>query len=153
MPTPRRLAVMGAGIGTAAIAVLTLLVIVGMVEPVEALLLGALGAVLGGLAFLLLTLRRLDGKVQRMDARVKRDEQKLAEIAGSLAAVAAKLDAIAPTLAEAAVQHDEDLRAVLASLGEDRVNAMFVRREIEAELQEIKRRTEAMASQMDRVTH
>jgi hypothetical protein len=51
------------------------------------------------------------------------------------------------------VQHDEDLRAVLASLGEDRVNAMFVRREIEAELQEIRRRTEAMASPMDRVDH
>ncbi|GAA0430294.1 hypothetical protein Acor_45950 [Acrocarpospora corrugata] len=153
MPTPRRLAIMGAGVGTVAIAVLALLVIVGVVEPVEALTLAGLAAVLAGLAFLVLNLRRLDGKVLRIDARVKREERQLTEIAAGLAALTAKLDSISPALAEAAVQHDEDLRAVLASLGEDRVNAMFVRREIEAELQEIRRRTEAMASLMDRVTH
>ncbi|WP_214106481.1 hypothetical protein [Acrocarpospora catenulata] len=153
MPTPRRVAVLGAGGGVAGTAVLGLLTVVGVIEALDAATLALLGACLAGVAFLVLGLRRLDGKVQRMDNRVKREAAGLAGVSATLAAVNQKLDSIAPTLAEAAVQHDEDLRAVLASLGEDRVNAMFLRREIEAELQEIRRRTEALTASMERMNH
>lgn len=146
MPTPRKLAMTGAGITAIGVAVLVVFTVLGSIRVADALILAGLGAVLGMLAFLVLMVRRLDGKALRIDGRAKKQEAKLQEMSRSLTTMAQRLETITQTVTKGAAQRDEDLQAVLASLGEDRVNAMFLRRELDSELRELRRRLDAKAA-------
>ncbi|GAB1820665.1 hypothetical protein [Herbidospora sp. RD11066] len=141
MPTLRRLAMLGAAAGTVVLAALAALVLMGVLPVVDALLLVLLGGCLAGLGLLVFSVRRLDGKTQRIDTRVKKLETNLARVTATLGTVSEELAGASKLLAEGAARRDDDLRAVLAALGEDRVNAMFLRNEVEAEIKEIRRIT------------
>ncbi|WP_061296827.1 hypothetical protein [Herbidospora cretacea] len=143
MPTLRRLAMLGAAAGTVVLAALATLVLMGALPVVDALLLVLLGGCLAGLGLLVFSVRRLDGKTQRIDTRVKKLETNLARVTTTLGTVSEELAGASRLLAEGAARRDDDLRAVLAALGEDRVNAMFLRNEVEAEIKEIRRITGA----------
>lgn len=106
MPSPRALAAIAAGAAAlAAVAALTDLLSYG-----EA-------AILLGVAYLVMIARRVDGKAHRIELRVKRHEAALQKVEKQVTALAAKID-------DSSAQRQEDLAAILASLGEDRVNAM-----------------------------
>ncbi|MFC4057411.1 hypothetical protein ACFOWE_03850 [Planomonospora corallina] len=127
MPTPRQLVLPAAAGGCLA---LVALVVSGAVPASDAVLLGAVVLLLGTQALVLLAVRRTDGKAQRVDARTKRCETGLAELTAAAERIGARLDEVAALLSERGLAHDEDLRAILASLGEDRLNAMALRQEV-----------------------
>jgi Skp family chaperone for outer membrane proteins len=106
MPSPRALAAIAAvAAALAAVAAFTDLLSYG-----EA-------AIFLAVAYLVMLARRVDGKAHRIELRVKRHETTLQKLEQQLAALDKKLD-------DSAAQRNEDLAAILASLGEDRVNAM-----------------------------
>ncbi|GAA0943066.1 hypothetical protein [Nonomuraea longicatena] len=128
MLSPRRAAVLAAIV---AIAALAALVLTGVLALAGAAVTGAFAVALAALAFLVLIVRRLDGKTHRIDLRVKKNESGHAATAAALKRVEARLDTLAAAIEKTATRRDEDLGAILASLGEDRVNAMTHAREVE----------------------
>ncbi|WP_219464899.1 hypothetical protein [Nonomuraea rhizosphaerae] len=138
MLSPRRLAATAAILGVLAAAALVVLVLTGLLTWGAAVASGAFAIALAALAVLVLSVRRVDGKAQRIDQRTKKHE---AELAGNIAAlkrIEARLDRLAEAVEQSATRREEDLGAILASLGEDRVNAMTRAREVEELREEVR---------------
>jgi len=112
-------------------ALLVISVLTGLLSPGEAAVAGAFAACLAALALLVLMVRRLDGKAQRIDLRVKKYESELARTTTTLKRIDTRLDTLTRAVEESAARRGEDLAAILASLGEDRVNAMTRAHEVE----------------------
>ncbi|GAA2385706.1 hypothetical protein [Nonomuraea africana] len=123
MLSPRHLAAI-AILGGLVLAALGVLSLTGAVSPAAALAAAAFLLALSALAFLVLTVRRLDGKAHRIDLRVKKIENGLAQTGTGLKRIESRIDRLSAAVEEAATRRSEDLSAILASLGEDRVNAM-----------------------------
>ncbi|MEU4546596.1 hypothetical protein [Nonomuraea dietziae] len=123
MLSPRHLAAI-AILGGLVLAVLGVLSLTGAVSPAAALAAAAFLLALSALAFLVLTVRRLDGKAHRIDLRVKKIENGLTQTATGLKRIESRIDRLSAAVEESATRRGEDLSAILASLGEDRVNAM-----------------------------
>ncbi|MBT2230104.1 hypothetical protein [Nonomuraea sp. NEAU-A123] len=138
MLSPRRLAATAAILGVLAVAVLVVLVLAGLLTFGAAAATGAFAITLAGLAVLVLTVRRIDGKAQRIDLRAKKHEAELAKTATALKRIEARLDRLAEAVEQSATRREDDLGAILASLGEDRVNAMTRAREVEELREEVR---------------
>ncbi|MCK2221730.1 hypothetical protein MF672_049180 [Actinomadura sp. ATCC 31491] len=131
MSSPRRLAAIGALLAVVAAAALVTLVLAGRTTAGVAAATAAFLVLLAALAFLAVTVRRLDGKAHRIDLRVKKYEAELARTTTALRAIDTRLGLLVQAVEESAARRAEDIGAILASLGEDRVNAMARAREVE----------------------
>ncbi|WP_160150256.1 hypothetical protein [Nonomuraea solani] len=110
---------------------LTLLVLAGLITPGAAAATVAFLVSFAALALLVLSVRRLDGKAHRIDLRAKKHEAELAKTTAALKNVETRLDVLVKAIEASAARRADDLGAILASLGEDRVNAMARAREVE----------------------
>ncbi|MFG1702870.1 hypothetical protein ACFLIM_06735 [Nonomuraea sp. M3C6] len=131
MLSPRRLAATAALLAAVAAAVLALLVLADLITFGAAAATAAFLISLAALAFLVLTVRRLDGKAHRIDLRIKKHEAELARTTTALKHIETRLDLLVQAVEDSAGRRADDLGAILASLGEDRVNAMARAREVE----------------------
>ncbi|MEV4107269.1 hypothetical protein [Nonomuraea sp. NPDC049695] len=131
MLSPRRLAATAAILAALAVGVLALLVIADLITLGAAAATVAFLVALAALAFLTLTVRRLDGKAHRIDLRIKKYEAELARTTTALKKIETRLDLLVQAVEDSAARRADDLGAILASLGEDRVNAMARAREVE----------------------
>ncbi|MFG6199221.1 hypothetical protein [Nonomuraea sp. JJY05] len=131
MLSPRRLAATAALLAALTAGVLALLVLAGLITVGAAAVTVAFLVTLAGLAFLVLTVRRLDGKAHRIDLRIKKHEAELARTTTALKNIETRLDLLVQAVEDSAARRADDLGAILASLGEDRVNAMARAREVE----------------------
>jgi hypothetical protein len=131
MLSPRRLAATAALLAALTAGVLALLVLAGLITVGAAAVTVAFLVTLAGLAFLVLTVRRLDGKAHRIDLRIKKHEAELARTTTALKNIETRLDLLVQAVEDSAGRRADDLGAILASLGEDRVNAMARAREVE----------------------
>lgn len=138
MLSPRRTAATAAFLGALIVIALVVLVLGGLLPPGAAAATAAFAVALAALALLLLTVRRVDGKAQRIDQRVKKHEAQLAKTATALQRIDAKLGGLAAAIERADVRRDDDLAAILASLGEDRVNAAVRARELDELREEVR---------------
>lgn len=135
MFSPNRLAAAAALLSAFALLVF---LVSGVITLAAAAIAGAFLFSLAALGFLVLTVRRLDGKTHRIDLRVKKNEVAHAATAAALKRIETRLDQLAKAVEETATSRTEDLGAVLASLGEDRVNAMTHAREVERLREEVR---------------
>ncbi|WP_157249891.1 hypothetical protein [Nonomuraea typhae] len=135
MLSTRRAAATAAAVGVLALVVLLL---TGVFTLAAAAVAAALLVSLAALAFLVLTMRRLDGKAQRIDLRVKKNETSHAANAATLKRIETRLEELSRAVEESAARRTEDLSAILVSLGEDRVNAMAHAREVERLREEVR---------------
>ncbi|MEU8378201.1 hypothetical protein [Streptosporangium sp. NPDC048865] len=131
MPTPRKLTLLAATLGPVFLIALTLLASTGIISATAAIVLGAIATVLAVQVLAVATVRRVDGKAQRIDARVKRYETELATVKTATQRLDRRLDEIVELLKEHERKRDEDLQAILVSLGEDRMASVPRRQEIE----------------------
>jgi hypothetical protein len=131
MLSPRRLAATVALLAALAACVLALLVLADLITFGAAAATAAFLVSLAALAVLLLAVRRLDGKAQRIDLRVKKHETELARTTTALKRIETRMDLLVQAVEDSAARRADDLGAILASLGEDRVNAMARAREVE----------------------
>ncbi|GAA3581191.1 hypothetical protein GCM10022419_073380 [Nonomuraea rosea] len=131
MLSPRRLAATVALLAVLAACVLALLVLADLITFGAAAATAAFLVSLAALAVLLLAVRRLDGKAQRIDLRVKKHETELARTTTALKRIETRMDLLVQAVEDSAARRADDLGAILASLGEDRVNAMARAREVE----------------------
>ncbi|MEV8635898.1 hypothetical protein AB0395_30000 [Streptosporangium sp. NPDC051023] len=121
MPTPRKLTLLAAITGPLVLAALALLAGTGALSITAAVVLGAIAVVLAAQALAVVTVRRVDGKALRIDNRVKRYETELAQVRTATERLDRRLDEIVSLLREDGSRREEDLRAILVSLGEDRL--------------------------------
>ncbi|NUR85919.1 MAG: hypothetical protein HOY71_17710 [Nonomuraea sp.] len=135
MFSPRLLAASAAILG---VAVLVVLYASGLLSLGAAAATCAFLILLAALAYLVLSLRRIDGKAQRIDQRVKKYEAELAKTTTGLKRIETRIDRLTEAVERSNGRHGEDLGAILASLGEDRVNAMARAREVEQLREEIR---------------
>ncbi|MEV1172673.1 hypothetical protein [Nonomuraea sp. NPDC049784] len=138
MLSPRRLAATAAILAALTIGVLALLVLAGLITFGAAAATVAFLVTLAALAFLVLTVRRLDGKAHRIDLRIKKYEAELARTTTALKNIETRLDLLVQAVEDSAARRADDLGAILASLGEDRVNAMARAREVEELREEVR---------------
>ncbi|MEV4011732.1 hypothetical protein AB0J35_14620 [Nonomuraea angiospora] len=131
MLSPRRLAATAALLAALTAGVLALLIIAGLITFGAAAVTVAFLVTLAALAFLVLIVRRLDGKAHRIDLRIKKYEAELARTTTALKNIETRLDLLVQAVEDSAARRADDLGAILASLGEDRVNAMARAREVE----------------------
>ncbi|MGV9380862.1 hypothetical protein ACWDRB_33950 [Nonomuraea sp. NPDC003707] len=131
MLSPRRLAATAALLAALTAGVLALLILAGLITFGAAAVTVAFLVTLAALAFLVLTVRRLDGKARRIDLRIKKYEAELARTTTALKNIETRLDLLVQAVEDSAGRRADDLGAILASLGEDRVNAMARAREVE----------------------
>ncbi|WP_188190602.1 hypothetical protein [Nonomuraea sp. SYSU D8015] len=131
MLSPRRLAATGALLSAVVAGVLVVLVLTGLITLGAAAATVAFLVALAALAYLVLIVRRLDGKAHRIDLRIKKYEAELARTTAALKNIETRLDLLVQAVEESAARRADDLGAILASLGEDRVNAMARAREVE----------------------
>ncbi|MFD9939349.1 hypothetical protein ACFWYW_01645 [Nonomuraea sp. NPDC059023] len=135
MLSTRRTAATAAILGVLALAAL---LVTGVFTLAAAAVAAALLVSLAALAFLVLTVRRLDGKAQRIDQRVKKNESSHAATAAALKRIEKRLEELSAAMEDGAARRTEDLGAILVSLGEDRVNAMTHAREVERLREEVR---------------
>ncbi len=131
MPTSRQLMMVIAACGGVALLAIVAAALLGVVTPEIAVVLALGGGTLAGVLVLGLWVRRLDGKVQRLSERLARQAARPAPAAPP----AERPDRLEPRLqrVEAAVSHLTDVAdrledrvgTVLATLGEDRVEAVY----------------------------
>ncbi|MFC4011757.1 hypothetical protein ACFOY2_31315 [Nonomuraea purpurea] len=131
MLSPRRLAATAAALAALTLGVLALLVVAGLITPGAAATATAFLVTFAALAYVTVTLRRVDGKAHRIDLRIKKHEAELAKTTAALRTIETRLDLLVRAVEESAGRRADDLGAILASLGEDRVNAMARAREVE----------------------
>ncbi|MGW0804973.1 hypothetical protein [Nonomuraea sp. NPDC002799] len=131
MPSPRRLAAPAALLAVLTLGALALLVLADLITLGAAAATVAFLITLAGLAFLAVLLRRVDGKAHRIDLRIKKHEAELARTTTALKTIENRLDVLVQAVEDSAARRADDLGAILASLGEDRVNAMARAREVE----------------------
>lgn len=143
MLTPRRLTAATAVLGGLALAALVVLTFTGVLPLGSAAATGAFLIMMAALAFAVLTVRRIDGRTHRIDLRVKRLENDLARTATAFQRIETRIDRLTESVTTSTGGRADDLAAILASLGEDRVNAMARAREVEelgAEIRALRRR-------------
>lgn len=143
MLTPRRLTAATAVLGGLALAALVVLTSTGVLPLGSAAATGAFLIMMAALAFAVLTVRRIDGRTHRIDLRVKRVENDLARTATAFQRIETRIDRLTESVTASTGGRADDLAAILASLGEDRVNAMARAREVEelgAEIRALRRR-------------
>ncbi|MGR6923331.1 hypothetical protein ACU635_54515 [[Actinomadura] parvosata] len=138
MLSPRRLATTAAPLAALALGVLALLVLADLITFGAAAAATAFMITLAALALLLLTVRRIDGKAHRIDLRIKKHEAELAKTTAALKTIETRLDVLVQAVEDSAARRADDLGAILASLGEDRVNAMARAREVEELREEVR---------------
>ncbi|MEQ4718765.1 MULTISPECIES: hypothetical protein [unclassified Nonomuraea] len=138
MLSPRRLAATAAILAALAVGVLALLVLADLITLGAAATAVAFLVTLAALAFLVLTVRRVDGKAHRIDLRIKKYEAELARTTTALKKIETRLDLLVQAVEDSAARRADDLGAILASLGEDRVNAMARAREVEELREEVR---------------
>src|SRR4051812_755488 len=131
MPTPRKLTLLTATIGPLVLIALALLAGADAISVTAAVVLGAIAAVLAAQVMAVATVHRVDGKALRIDARVKRYETEMAQVKAATERLDRRLDEIVLLLREHGSKREEDLRAILVSLGEDRLASVPRRREME----------------------
>ncbi|MFI7692847.1 hypothetical protein ACIBQ6_27515 [Nonomuraea sp. NPDC049655] len=141
MLSPRRLAAAAALLAVVAAGVLALLVLAGLLTLGAAAAVAAFAVTLAALALLLLTVRRVDGKAHRIDLRMKKHEAELARATTAVKNLESRLELLVQAVEESAARRADDIGAILASLGEDRVNAMTRAREVE----ELREKVRALA--------
>ncbi|MGC5012768.1 hypothetical protein ACLQ2R_18550 [Streptosporangium sp. DT93] len=137
MPTPRKLALLAVIIGLPVVIALTRLASTGIVSATGAVVLGGLATVLAVQFLMIAAVRRVDGKALRIDARVKRHEAEMATVMTVAERLDRRLDEITALLGEHESKRDEDLRAILVSLGEDRLTFAPGRRQIEETVRDL----------------
>ncbi|MEV0618084.1 hypothetical protein AB0I81_32495 [Nonomuraea sp. NPDC050404] len=135
MPSPRRLAATAAPLAALALGALALLVFADLITFGAAVSAVAFMIALAALALLVLIVRRLDGKAHRIDLRIKKHETELARTTATLKSIETRIDVLVRAVEDSAGRRADDVGAILASLGEDRVNARVAAREV-AELRE-----------------
>jgi Skp family chaperone for outer membrane proteins len=138
MLSPRRLAATAALLGALAAGALALLVLADLITFGAAAATAAFALALAALVLLLLTVRRVDGKAHRIDLRIKKHEAELARTTTALKNIESRLDLLVQAVEDSAARRADDLGAILASLGEDRVNAMSRAREVEELREEVR---------------
>lgn len=138
MLSPRRLAATVAPLAALSLGVLALLVLAELITFGAAVAAVAFLVSLAALALLLLAVRRLDGKAHRIDLRIKKHEAELTRTTASLKNIENRLDVLARAVEDSAGRRADDLGAILASLGEDRVNVMARAREVEELREEVR---------------
>ncbi|MCF6474858.1 hypothetical protein FAF44_41760 [Nonomuraea sp. MG754425] len=138
MLSPRRLAATAAPLAALALGVLVLLVLADLITFGAAAATVAFMIALAALALLVLTVRRIDGKAQRIDLRIRKHEAELARTTTTLKNIETRLDVLVQAVEDSAGRRADDLGAILASLGEDRVNAMARAREVEELREEVR---------------
>ncbi|GAA3711756.1 hypothetical protein GCM10022224_091620 [Nonomuraea antimicrobica] len=146
MLSPRRLAATAAPLAAIILGGLALLVLADLITFGAAATAVAFLVTLAALALALLTVRRIDGKAHRIDLRMKKHEAELARSTAALKNIETRLDVLVRAVEDSAARRADDLGAILASLGEDRVNAMAQAREV----QELREEVRALATK-DRV--
>ncbi|MDP9860750.1 MULTISPECIES: hypothetical protein [Streptosporangium] len=137
MPTPRKLTLLAAIAGSLLLVGLALLVAVDAVSVTAAVVLGAIATVLAAQVLAVATVRRVDGKALRIDNRAKRYEAELAQVKAATERLDRRLAEMVELLREHGHRRDEDLQAILVSLGEDRLAAMPRRTEVEEMVHEL----------------
>lgn len=152
MPTPRKLTLLAAILGPVFLIALTLLASTGIISVTAAIVLGAIATVLAVQVLAVATVRRVDGKAQRIDARVKRYEAELATVKTATQRLDRRLDEIVELLKEHQNKRDEDLQAILVSLGEDRLASVPRRQEIEEIVHDLLPRLAAVEAGTGRAT-
>lgn len=145
MLSPRRLAATAALLGVLAAGVLALLVLADLITLGAAATAAAFAVTLAALVLLLVTVRRVDGKAQRIDLRVKKHEAELARTTAALRQLDSRLELLVQAVEESAARRADDIGAILASLGEDRVNAMTRAREVEELREEVRTLAKGLA--------
>ncbi|MER6575370.1 hypothetical protein [Nonomuraea sp. NPDC001023] len=145
MLSPRRLAAAAALLSVVAAGVLTLLVLAGLLTLGAAAAVAAFAVTLAALALLLLTVRRVDGKAHRIDLRMKKHEAELARATTAVKNLESRLELLVQAVEESAARRADDIGAILASLGEDRVNAMTRAREVEELREEVRALAKGLA--------
>lgn len=124
MPTPRKLTLLAAIIAPLFLIGMALLAGTDTISVTAAMVLGAIAIVLAVQILAILTVRRVDGKALRIDNRVKRYESEMAQVKAATARLDRRLDEIVALLRERDLKREEDLRAILVSLGEDRLTSV-----------------------------
>ncbi|GAA2865895.1 hypothetical protein GCM10010517_25280 [Streptosporangium fragile] len=137
MPTPRQTTLLAAMTGPLVLIALALLAGADVISVTAAIVLGAITAVLGVQILVIATVRRIDGKAQRIDNRVKRCEAETVQLKAATERLERRLGEITELIREHERRRDEDLQAILVSLGEDRLAAVPQRREVEKMIQEL----------------
>ncbi|MEU1384792.1 MULTISPECIES: hypothetical protein [unclassified Nonomuraea] len=145
MLSPRRLAAAAALLAVVAAGVLALLVLAGLLTLGAAAAVAAFAVTLAALALLLLTVRRVDGKAHRIDLRMKKQEAELARTTTAVKNLESRLELLVQAVEESAARRADDIGAILASLGEDRVNAMTRAREVEELREEVRALAKGLA--------
>ncbi|MEV3977345.1 hypothetical protein ACIBK9_32030 [Nonomuraea sp. NPDC050227] len=145
MLSPRRLAAAAALLAVVAAGVLALLVLAGLLTLGAAAAVAAFAVTLAALALLLLTVRRVDGKAHRIDLRMKKHEAELARATTAVKNLESRLELLVQAVEESAARRADDIGAILASLGEDRVNAMTRAREVEELREEVRALAKGLA--------
>ncbi|AWS41078.1 hypothetical protein [Streptosporangium sp. 'caverna'] len=149
MPTPRKLTLLAASIGLCALIALTLLTGTDVISATAAVVLGAIAVVLACQVLTVMSVRRVDGKAMRIDNRVKRYETELADVKAVTARLDRRLDEIVELLRSRELKRDEDLQAILISLGEDRLTSLPQRQEMEEMVHELLPRLEAVEARAE----
>ncbi|MEU3164185.1 hypothetical protein [Streptosporangium sp. NPDC006930] len=150
MSTPRKLTLLAATLGPVFLIALTLLASFEIISVTAAIVLGAIATVLAVQVFAVATVRRVDGKAQRIDARVKRYEAELATVKAATQRLDRRLDEIVELLKKHEHKRDEDLQAILVSLGEDRLASVPRHQEIEEMVHDLLPRLAAVEARTER---
>ncbi|MER6505592.1 hypothetical protein ABT158_02215 [Nonomuraea sp. NPDC001636] len=145
MLSPRRLAAAAALLAVVAAGALALLVLAGLLTLGAAAAVAAFAVTLAALALVLLTVRRVDGKAHRIDLRMKKHEAELARATTAVKNLESRLELLVQAVEESAGRRADDIGAILASLGEDRVNAMTRAREVEELREEVRALAKGLA--------
>ncbi|MEV5413232.1 hypothetical protein AB0K60_30920 [Thermopolyspora sp. NPDC052614] len=134
MPTSRQLMMVIAACGGVALLAIVVAALLGVVTPEIAIVLALGGGTLVGILVIGLWVRRLDGKVQRLSERLARQAARPAPVVRNDGRLE-RLERLEPRLqrVETAVSHltvvadrlEDRVGTVLATLGEDRVEAVY----------------------------
>lgn len=128
MPTSRQLMMVIAACGGVALLAIVAATLLGVVTAEIAVLLALGGGTFGGVLVLGLWLRRLDGKVQRLSERVARQAARPAPEpprSEPLEPRLQRVEAAVTHLGDVADRLEDRVGTILATLGEDRVEAVY----------------------------
>ena len=129
---------------------MTLLTGADVISATAAVVLGAIAVVLACQVLTVMSVRRVDGKAMRIDNRVKRYETEMANVKAVTERLDRRLDEIVELLRSRELKRDEDLQAILISLGEDRLTSLPQRQEMEEMVHELLPRLEAVEARTGR---
>ncbi|WP_326636478.1 hypothetical protein OG884_24265 [Streptosporangium sp. NBC_01755] len=150
MPTPRKLTLLAATIGPVVLIALALLAGTDVISVTAAIVLGAIATVFAVQMPAIATVRRVDGKALRIDNRIKRYEAEMTTVKAATERLDRRLDEIVELLRKHEHKRDEDLQAILVSLGEDRLVSIPQRQEMEEMVHDLLPRLAAVEARTER---